>query len=343
MREILPWLHHRVARDGACGLVTVIGTRGSAPREPGAAMAIDIAGAVVGGVSGGCVEADAHARAMRALSTGIAERVGYGPGGELGGISLTCGGQVEILVERVDESTFPGLAALHEAVAAGGPATVAVTIEPGAQEPGHRLGQRCTIAGGRQYGVALRDDMFTMDFAPVPRMLILGSTPHVAAMAEMGRFLGFAVTVCDQRPVFTTQARFPGAHEVVVARPAAYLDAEIRRGRVDDRTVVLVMTHADGVDVDVLERALAGDQPLGFVGALGSSATASQRRAELRRRGVGEAALEMLVSPVGLGAAGRLPQEVAVSIAAQLVATGHAKAGGAERVLGPTGAMVLQG
>ncbi|MBD8507098.1 XdhC family protein [Hoyosella sp. G463] len=342
MREILPWLHHRVARDGACGLVTVIATRGSAPREPGAAMAVDMRGEVAGGVSGGCVEADAHARAMRALSTGIAERVGYGPGGEPGGISLTCGGQLEVLVERVDTATFPGLAEVCEAVAAGRPATVGVVITDG-EAPGHRLGQRGTSVAGKQFGIPLREDMLAIDFVGVPRMLILGSTPHVAAMAAMGRFLGFAVTVCDQRPVFTTSARFPGAHEVVVARPAAYLDAEIRRGRVDHRTVVLVMTHSDGVDVDVLQRALGGDEVLGFVGALGSSATALRRREELRRRGVGEAELAMLVSPVGLGAAGRMPEEVAVSIAAQLVAGGHAKAGGAERVLGPTGAMVLQG
>ncbi len=305
-------------------------------------MAIDVRGDVAGGVSGGCVEADAHARAIRAVTTGIAERVEYGPGGELGGISLTCGGRIELLVERVDESTFPGLAELCEAVAAGKPATAAVTVTDGAS-PAQRLGQRCTIAGGRLFGIPLHDDMLRVEFGSVPRMLILGSTPHVAAMAAMGSFLGFAVTVCDQRPVFTTRARFPGANEVVVARPAEFLDSEIRHGRVDDRTVVLVMTHADGVDVEVLQRALAGDQVLGFVGALGSAATAQRRREELRRRGVGEPALRMLVSPVGLGAAGRLPQEVAVSVAAQLVAGGHAQTGGAERVLGPTGAMLLQG
>ncbi|MFD0581513.1 XdhC family protein [Dactylosporangium darangshiense] len=126
------------------------------------------------------------------------------------------------------------------------------------------------------------------------------------------------MTVCDARPVFATSKRFPGADEVVVDWPHRYLQAEIDAGRVDERTVVCVLTHDPKFDVPVLEVALRQD--LAFVGAMGSRRTHDDRLARLREAGVGEAEIARLSSPIGLDLGARTPEETAVSIAAEIIA-----------------------
>jgi xanthine dehydrogenase accessory factor len=133
----------------------------------------------------------------------------------------------------------------------------------------------------------------------------------------MGVFLGYRVVVCDARPVFATARRFPDAHEVVCAWPHRYLADEVAAGRVDERTVVAVLTHDPKFDVPLLEVALSA--PAGYVGAMGSRRTHESRLAQLRASGVGEVALARLRSPIGLDIGGRTAEETAVSIAAELV------------------------
>src|SRR5699024_1689586 len=123
------------------------------------------------------------------------------------------GGTIELAIGRVDRTTFPDLPALVSAVERGEP--VGLTIADG-----YRVGATGTIT-----------------FRPPPRMLVFGATDHAAAVARIGGFLGYRVTVCDARPVFATARRFPGADEVVVDWPHRYLAAEAAAGRIDDRTV----------------------------------------------------------------------------------------------------------
>jgi xanthine dehydrogenase accessory factor len=155
-------------------------------------------------------------------------------------------------------------------------------------------------------------------FAPAARMLVFGATDHAAAVARIGTFLGYRVTVCDARPVFATGRRFPDAHEVVVDWPHRYLEAEAAAGRVDGRTAVCVLTHDPKFDVPVLEIAL--QLPLGYVGAMGSRRTHDDRLKRLRETGLPAAALARLASPIGLDLGARTPEETAVSIAAEIVA-----------------------
>jgi xanthine dehydrogenase accessory factor len=155
-------------------------------------------------------------------------------------------------------------------------------------------------------------------FAPAARMLVFGATDHAAAVARIGGFLGYRVTVCDARPVFATARRFPGADEVVVEWPHRYLAAEARAGRVDGRTVVCVLTHDPKFDVPVLEAALR--LPLGYVGAMGSRRTHDDRLKRLRETGLPDTALARLASPIGLDLGARTPEETAVSVAAEIVA-----------------------
>lgn len=150
-------------------------------------------------------------------------------------------------------------------------------------------------------------------------MLVFGAIDFAAAVARVGSFLGYAVTVCDARPVFATASRFPGADEVVVTWPHKYLAAEVEAGRIDGRTVICVLTHDPKFDVPVLEIALRLPD-VAYVGAMGSRRTHEDRTRRLREAGITDHELARLSSPIGLDLGARTPEETAVSIAAEIIA-----------------------
>ena len=150
--------------------------------------------------------------------------------------------------------------------------------------------------------------------APVERrMIIFGAMEFSAALAAAAGVIGYRVTVCDPRPLFATPARFPGA-EVVVQWPTDYL----RGAFVDSSTAICVLSHDARFDAELVELALAS--PAGFVGAMGSRTTHDRRVASLRERGVGEASIARLRSPIGLDVGASTPEETAVSILAEVLA-----------------------
>jgi len=351
MRDVLDEVAKRWDSGEAVGLGTVVATFRSAPRPPGAAMLVTASGEAVGSVSGGCVEGAVYERASSVLA-------GDGPGLQRYGVSdddafavgLTCGGILDVFVERIDRTTFPDFSAVVDSVRAEEPVAVATVVEhpDPARVGAHLLVWRDRTAGGlgaQRTDDAVADDargmlasgrsgvleygpegqrrgegmrVFVNSFEPPPRMLVFGAIDFAAAMARMGAFLGYRVTVCDARPVFATHSRFPGVDDVVVDWPHRYLAAEAEAGRLDERTAVMVLTHDPKFDVPVLEIALRRE--LGYVGAMGSRRTHEDRLQRLRDRGLGEAELARLSSPIGLDLGARTPEETAVSIAAELIA-----------------------
>lgn len=169
---------------------------------------------------------------------------------------------------------------------------------------------------GQRRGEGMR--VFAASYAPPPRMLVFGAIDFAAAVARLGSFLGYRVTVCDARPVFATRTRFPEAHEVIVDWPHRYLAAEVEAGRIDGRTVVCVLTHDPKFDVPVLEIALRLSR-IGYVGAMGSRKTHEERLQRLREAGLTETEIGRLSSPIGLDLGARTPEETAVSIAAEII------------------------
>jgi xanthine dehydrogenase accessory factor len=174
------------------------------------------------------------------------------------------------------------------------------------------------LTGIRRYGAQgeRRGDelsVFVNSFAPAPRMLVFGAIDFAAAVARVGKFLGYHVTVCDARKVFATTSRFPDADEVVVDWPHRFLGGT----DVDARTVICVLTHDPKFDVPLLEVALR--TPAGYIGAMGSRRTHDDRLARLREVGLTEDELARLRSPIGLDLGARTPEETAVSIAAELI------------------------
>ncbi|MDK1326530.1 XdhC/CoxI family protein [Arthrobacter sp. zg-Y1143] len=151
-----------------------------------------------------------------------------------------------------------------------------------------------------------------------PRLVLIGANDFSAALARQGRLLGYHVTVCDARPVFTTPERFPAAHSVQVQWPDQYLRGEAAAGRFDARTVVCVLSHDAKFDVPALVEALRLD--LGYVGAMGSRRSHDQRLTALHAAGLGAAELQALHSPLGLDIGAATPEETAVSVFAEIVA-----------------------
>jgi xanthine dehydrogenase accessory factor len=144
-------------------------------------------------------------------------------------------------------------------------------------------------------------------------MIVFGAIDFAAAVARIGSFLGYRVTVCDARPTFATTKRFPLADEVIVEWPHRYLE----QTAVDARTVLCVLTHEPKFDVPLL--ALALRLPVAYVGAMGSRRTNADRLDRLRERGLTEAELGRLHAPVGLDIGARTPEETAVSVAAEII------------------------
>ena len=156
--------------------------------------------------------------------------------------------------------------------------------------------------------------VFVASYAPRPRMIVFGAIDFASAVARIGSFLGYRVTVCDARPIFATRQRFPDADEVIVDWPHRYLAGT----EVDERTVICLLTHDPKFDVPLLELALR--MPLAYVGAMGSRRTHDDRLQRLRELGLTEAELARLRAPIGLDIGARTPEETAVSVAAEIIA-----------------------
>jgi xanthine dehydrogenase accessory factor len=158
--------------------------------------------------------------------------------------------------------------------------------------------------------------VFIESHAPPPQMLIFGAVDFTAALARTAKLLGYRVTVCDAREVFATRKRFPMADEVVVDWPNRLID---RVGSsLGPRDAVCILTHDAKFDVPAIVAALQTD--VGYLGAMGSRRTHDQRLERLREQGVDDAGLKRLMAPIGLDLGARTPEEVAVSICAEIIA-----------------------
>ena len=144
-------------------------------------------------------------------------------------------------------------------------------------------------------------------------MYVFGAVDHAAALASIGRFLGFRVTVCDARARFVTRERFPDVDELVVEWPDRFL----QEAPVDERTAICILTHDHKFDIPALKVAL--ETPAGYIGAMGSRRTNADRTERLRAEGVTDEGLARIHAPIGLKIGSRSPQEVAVAVAAEIV------------------------
>ncbi|MFB7433339.1 XdhC family protein [Streptomyces microflavus] len=372
MRDILPGLQARCAAGTPFALATVVAVHGSAPRDPGAVMAVDGAGTVLGSVSGGCVEGDVYEVAREVLAGAGPRVVSYGiSDDEAFGVGLTCGGTIEVLVRAyVSQAELADLAALLDLIAAGLPVAEA-TVLSGAAETGARLIVRPTSSPGtlgalgdlgtlgtEGLDAAVIDDargMLAQGLTGIQRYGAHGQrrmqevAVFVRTYAPPPRMIVFGAI--DHAAATARIGSFLGYRVTVCdARPAfatrerfptadevvrAWPHDYLEATEVDTRTVICVLTHDPKFDVPLLVAALR--TPAAYIGVMGSRRTHSDRLARLRKAGVDEPALARLASPVGLDLGARTPEETAVSIAAEIV---QHRWGGTGRPLGElTGAI----
>ncbi|MEU9719849.1 XdhC/CoxI family protein [Streptomyces sp. NPDC047976] len=359
MLDIAEELNRWVEQGRDFAVATVVAVGGSAPRQPGAALAVDGEGTAIGSVSGGCVEGAVYELCRQAIEDGetVQERFGYSDDDAFA-VGLTCGGIIDILVTPVPVgsplrevlATALRAAAQGEAAAvariAEGPAELtgrALVVRPdgsfeggfgGHPELDRTLAEEARAmldagktgvleigADGRLCGEPLK--VLVESSVPPPRMIVFGAIDFASALVRIGKFLGYHVTLCDARPVFATKKRFPEADEIVVDWPHRYLET----AQVDGRTVLCVLTHDAKFDVPLLEMALK--LPVAYVGAMGSRRTHEDRNKRLREVGVTELELARLRSPIGLDLGARSPEETALSIAAEIVANRRGGSGAA--------------
>jgi xanthine dehydrogenase accessory factor len=346
MREIASTLRSWFEQGIPFAMATVTRTWSSSPRPPGAVMAATASSEVVGSISGGCVEGAVYELAQDVLITGLPKLQVYGVADEEAyNVGLTCGGTIEVFIELVDANTFPDFLFLLEQIDTGKPVSVATVLSPGTDHGRHllicpdasvgSLGSGGLDSGAIRQGRGLlaadRTEtihigangelsdkgvtLFIATFAPPPRMYVFGAIDFAGAMVRMGKFLGFHVTLCDARPIFATPRRFPDADDIVVRWPHEFLSEAL----IDNRTVICVLTHDAKFDVPLLQVALAS--PAGYVGAMGSRRMHELRTASLREIGVSQSHLDRLSSPIGLDLGACTPEETAVSIAAEIIAS----------------------
>lgn len=322
-RDLLPILE----AGESVAVVTVVRVARSAPRGVGASMAVTREGRVIGSISGGCVESEAVALALAVLATGAARTGSFGFSDQAAhAAGLACGGSVEVLAYRLVPTDAAARLALE---AAADDRSVTVALDLAADPRIRRVDSETDPATPLGRAVAYREsvllgDTLALSHAARPRLLILGAGEHAAALCRVGAAAGFAVSVCDVWEVMATSERFPEAAQVVVALPHEYL-AAIDPATLDARSAICVLTHDERLDVPAIATALR--LPVGFVGAMGARPTVSHRERLLREAGLEDVTLARLHSPLGLDLGGSSPDETALSVLAEIVASRHGGSG----------------
>jgi len=330
----------------------LVGIEGSAPLEPGALMLIAEDGAIEGSITGGCVEAAVVGEAKAIFAGEAARTVTYGISDELAGsVGLTCGGTVHVFVQELSGEEARVEAEARDAVAAGRPVAIATLLD------GPRAGQKLAVVEGevdggfggpelldrsvardaegmlaqgrsgiRRYGAdgaVLGADLavHVHAFAPPPKMLIFGAIDFSAALARVASELGYEVTIADPRAPFLETPRFQRAAKTLLVWPEEAFE-QIELG---PRDAILIFTHDPKFDQPALIGALGTEA--GYVGALGSRKTTADRERRLRESGVEDSELARIHAPCGLDIGAATPEEVAVSVLAEIIAVRSGRAG----------------
>jgi xanthine dehydrogenase accessory factor len=346
------------AEPQAVVLATVVKTSGSTYRRPGARMLIGANGQMLGSVSGGCLERDVFRQARRVLNSRQAKLVTYDSTSEddiVWGFGLGCNGTVDVLIEPAspglgEQMQFLGdclrerragvLAKIFAADdTAGGRAGDFLMLRPGSPAQSNITDDELngavfndamrTLAGGESRAITVaagrgRAEVFFEMIEPPVRLVLFGAGHDAVPLLRLAKELGWQVAVVDGRPGYATVTKFPAADEVIVARPEAIRD----RVLLDEWTVAVVMNHNYPDDLGVLRSLLA--VPLKYVGLLGPKHRARKLLAELTGNDAPPADewLARLHGPAGLDVGAEVPEEIALSILAEIRAVLRGRRGG---------------
>src|SRR6185437_3424109 len=336
MRDVLPELERWHREGKPIAIASVISIVGSAPRGVGATLALTAAGDIAGSVSGGCVEPAVIEVGLKTIRTGQPKLLSYGITEEqnVEQIGLSCGGQIEVFVERP-----ANLEPLAAALKAQQPIVRAVVIsapEEGGATPGASMliperGELIGSSGDPTLDDAVatraRDllregesamatveiaekaaQVFFAAYPPEPTLVIVGAGHITIPLTRLAKTLDYRVTVIDPREAFATRERIPDADDLLLEWP----DEALAHLPVSSATAVAVLTHDDKFDVPALKAAL--NSPASYVGAIGSRGTRERRDRRLREAGVTDEQIGRIHGPIGINIGARTPEEIALAI-----------------------------
>ncbi len=315
-------------------VATIVSIQGSSPSPVGTSMAVSADLQIIGSLSGGCVESSVAALAQDAISSGEIRREAFGPDDTLFerqglGAALTCGGQIEVLIQPLASLELEQLHQLR-GLARQDPRTPAQLTRRIHDDAGAELSAEASA-------LVIEE---RRDGAP---LLILSGVHDVSVhLAQLALQAGWRVEIVDVRPAFATVERVPDGVQLTVGEPATVIRELLDGPR--PWTAICVMTHHPDLDVPVLDAALPallGDegaatvlQPVDFLGAMGSRRAAARRATALQERGHSEESIRAIRTPLGLDLQASTAAETAVSMFAELIAarnsTDTADAGQAE-------------
>ncbi len=338
MKDILSQLLAWRASGETIAIATVIQTWGSSPRGVGAKMGITANGKMIGSVSGGCVEGAVIEAGMKVTRTRKPRLLHFGVADETAwGVGLACGGKIEVFVQPLDPQLFEQLRA---AIDADQPAADVTIIRGPDDLLGHGLvwangqgfsdnldgelregaiqaARSCLEEGqsGRYTLPGEQVEVFADVILPSSTIVIIGGVHISIALAKLAQVLGYRTVIIDPRRAFGSTERFAHADRLIQAWPDEALDGlQISRS-----SAVVVLTHDAKLDDPALIKALSSQAC--YVGALGSKTTQAKRRTRLLEAGLNENQLARLHGPIGLDIGARNPEEIALSILAEIVAT----------------------
>jgi xanthine dehydrogenase accessory factor len=341
MRDILPDLEKWEAENNnSIALATVIQTWGSSPRRAGAKMALTPDGKITGSVSGGCVEGAVFDTGIDVLKSHQSQLLHFGVADETAWeVGLACGGSIDIFVKPLEKEFFKNL---RSVLVEERPAVV-VTVVRGAddllgkelllKDDGSVIGglnskrdeqalnfAREALASGESRRAMLNEDIevFIEVILPPPTLIVVGGVHITIALVTLAKTLGYRTIVVDPRSAFGNEVRFPNVDQLIQAWPdEAFAQVPITRS-----TAIAMLTHDPKLDDPALKIALPS--PAFYVGALGSKNTQTKRRQRLLDEGLTEEQLNRLHGPIGLKIGAETPEEIAMSIMAEIVAARNA-------------------
>jgi xanthine dehydrogenase accessory factor len=315
MMDVLEQIDRLRADESRVAMATLVAARGGSPRPPGAKLFVGEGGRLLGSVSiGGCVDARVVEHGDRLLRENRSARVTVAVDDiEAIELGLTCGAEFDLLIEPVSlRGADPALEAYREAIAlsrSGRTAFVVTTLRGDGRPVRAVYADAC--------GDTRAADLVER-IAPPETLLLVGASDVGAALARLARGLGMNVVVVDGRERYATRERFASAHEILVGMPS-----DLVRPRLAAGTYLVLVAHEYKYELPILRDALRA--PVRFVGMLSGRKRAEGVRALLREDGLTADEIARLHAPVGLDIGGREPEEIALSIAAQLVAVRESK------------------
>jgi len=337
MRDIMPDIDNwRADEDQSIALATVIQTWGSSPRRAGAKMALTPDGKITGSVSGGCVEGAVFDTGVEVLKSNRPQLLHFGVADETAWeVGLACGGSIDIFVKPLDQEFFKSLrSVLMEERAA---AVLTVVRAPNEllgremliKEDGNVIGSinedldeqavrlaKETLQQGSSRRASLNEnvEVFIEVILPPPTLIAVGGVHITIALVSLAKTLGYRTVVVDPRSAFGSQERFPYVDQLIQSWPEeAFQQIPLTRS-----TAIAMLTHDPKLDDPALKIALPS--PAFYIGALGSKTTQAKRRQRLLEEGVTEVQLDRLHGPIGLKIGAETPEEIAMSIMAEIVA-----------------------